>query len=106
MSEIPAEGSEVAELQAEIEQTREDLARTVDQLAAKADVKGRVGRRAAGVGHAVARRAANARDRATGPHGRPTTASLVIIFGVSAAVAARLVWRRSGHGRRARPWER
>lgn len=61
---------EAAALQAEIERTREDLAETVDQLAAKLDVKSRV------------------RDKVTSPDGKPTPAVTSVGAGVVAGLAA------------------
>ena len=75
MSDLSGGGPGITELQAEIDQTREALARTVDQLAAKADVKARVKARA----------------------GRP--GALVIVAGAAVAVVALLVWRRSRRSR-------
>lgn len=61
---------EAAALQAEIERTREDLAETVDQLAAKLDVKSRV------------------RDKVTSADGKPTPAVTSVGAGVVAGLAA------------------
>lgn len=71
--------NDVAALQADIEQTREELAETVDLLAAKLDVKARV------------------QDRMTTDDGKPTPAVLAVAgFVVAAAVAYVVVRRRRG----------
>ena len=70
-----AKTPDAAVLQAEIERTREELAQTVDQLAAKLDVKSRV------------------RDRVTSPDGKPTPAVTSVGAGVIAGLAAMvLIW--------------
>ena len=68
-----AKTADAAQLQAEIERTREELAQTVDQLAAKLDVKSRV------------------RDRVTGPDGKPTPAVTSAGAGVVAGLAAMFI---------------
>ena len=62
-----------ADLEADIERTRAELADTVDQLAAKLDVKTRV------------------RDRFVTPDGRPTTTALVAGGAVALVVALAVV---------------
>jgi cobalamin biosynthesis Mg chelatase CobN len=73
--ESAASGDE-QELRAEIEQTREQLGQTVEQLAAKADVKGRMRAKAAQLtGRAKGKTAqarAKATDRGTGVHSQVT----------------------------------
>ena len=64
---------EAAALQAEIERTREELAQTVDQLAAKLDVKSRV------------------RDKVTSPDGKPTPALTSAGAGIVAGLAAMFI---------------
>ena len=68
-----AKTADAAQLQAEIERTREELAQTVDQLAAKLDVKSRV------------------RDRVTSPDGKPTPAVTSVGAGVAAALVTMVV---------------
>lgn len=72
MSETP---TDVAALQADVEQTREELAQTVDQLAAKLDVKSRL------------------RDRATTPEGRPEPVLLAVAGALLVGVVALVVVR-------------
>lgn len=101
--------SEVAELQADIDRTRADLADTVDQLTAKMDVKTRVQN---SVADTVADTKDNAtarlrklQDQATDDDGKPTPATLGIGGGVVAAAVAVLVialWRRNNTPRRRR----
>lgn len=89
----------VDELQADIERGREELAKTVDALGAKLDVKSRTRdritatRRQAGekLGEARVRAAgytASAKDAATDDQGKPTP---VVIAGAAAAVVASVV---------------
>lgn len=66
-------GNDVEAIQADVERTREELADTVDQLAAKLDVKARV------------------RDRVTTADGRPTPAVLAVAGAVVGLVALALV---------------
>jgi hypothetical protein len=63
----------VEQIEADIARTREELAQTVDQLAAKLDVKSRV------------------RDRVTSPDGKPTPAVTSVGAGVIAGLAAMVV---------------
>jgi hypothetical protein len=80
----------IDELQSQIEQTRDELAETVDALSAKLDVKTRAK-------ESVARTTTNAVNAVTDERGRPTPQ---VIVAVSAAVAAALLvagvttWRR------------
>jgi len=67
---------EIAALQTDVERTREELADTVDQLAAKLDVKSRV------------------RDRVTTDDGRPTPAGLAVCGAALATVVLLVVVRR------------
>ena len=68
-----AKTADAAQLQAEIERTREELAQTVDQLAAKLDVKSRI------------------RDRVTSPDGKPTPAVTSAGAGIAAALVTMVV---------------
>ncbi|MDQ1104080.1 DUF3618 domain-containing protein [Nocardioides zeae] len=97
----------VAELEEQVEQTRADLADTVEALAAKADVTGRAKHKAEEVvQHArtsaevtagqAAQAVANARDQLTDDRGKPTPAALggaggLLVLGLVVAV---VVWRR------------
>ncbi len=100
---------EAAQLQADIERTREDLAETVDLLAAKLDVRSRV-REQVGSTVATTRTAAVSRlrtfqTRATGLDGRPTRATISTAGGVVAAAAAVVLvrlWLGSSSHQRAR----
>lgn len=90
----------VAELEADIERTREDLAETVDLLAAKLDVKSRVQGRVADAKESAAHNLRAARARATDDAGNPTPGALGVGVGVLAATFAVLVvalWRRNAH---------
>lgn len=99
-SEASADGAapEVAELQADIERTRADLADAVDRLTAKLDVKTRVSHSVADTKDAAAARLRHLQDQATDDDGRPTSTTLGIGGGTLAAVLALLVialWRRN-----------
>ncbi len=105
---LDAAGSEAAELEAHIARTREDLARTVDQLAAKLDVKTRVRTRAADARAGASYKLQDLRHRATDAEGRPTRAVMAVAGGTVAALVAVVVvgaWRRNGAGGR-RGWRR
>jgi uncharacterized protein DUF3618 len=97
---------DMAELQADIERTRADLADTVDQLAAKLDVKSRVRTSVGETKDRAVAELSRLQDRATDDRGKPTPATLGIGGGVLAAAVAVLVvalWRRhSSPGRRGR----
>lgn len=69
-----------ADLEADIERTRAELADTVDQLAARLDVKTRV------------------RDRFVSPDGRPTSTALVV--GGAVALVITLAVLRGVRGRK------
>ena len=94
---------EVADLQADIERTRADLADTVDQLTAKLDVKTRVRNSVADTKDDVAAQLLKLRDQATDEQGKPTPKTLGIGGGALAAVIAVVVialWRRNNTPRR------
>jgi hypothetical protein len=74
---------ETARIEAEIEAQRDDLARTVDELAHKLDVKAQAGERAAQV-----------RDRVTTDDGRPRPQLVAVGAGVVLLVGLLLWWRR------------
>jgi MYXO-CTERM domain-containing protein len=108
MTSSESSAQDIDQLQAQIEQTREELADTVDALGAKLDVKSRAKDKVsatteqarAGVEAGrdrVVRVANNAVDAATDDSGRPTPSVIVAVS--SAALAAALVagfvvWRR------------
>lgn len=90
-----------AELGADIEQTREDLAQTVDLLSAKLDVKGRVKGRMGQV-------TTEATDHLRAAKEQAVHTPIVPAAGVAAALAAvvvALVWRRH-HAARRTGWGR
>ncbi|TPQ16199.1 DUF3618 domain-containing protein [Streptomyces sporangiiformans] len=95
------------ELRQQIAQTRQQLGDTVEELAAKADVRGRARARgaelkgkASGAGHAVQDKAARA-GHAVQEVPRPvrTTATAALVAGAGAVVAAGML-RRRPHGHR------
>lgn len=70
------------QLEAEIEAQRHELARTVDQLTAKLDVKSRTQAKVADV-----------RDRATTEDGKPRTEVLAAAGSLVAMITVLLIWR-------------
>lgn len=90
---------EAAVLEAEIERAREDLAQTVDQLAAKLDMKTRIRQRAVSVKDGAVWQARRLGDRATDADGRPTgiTIGAGVAVAVMMAVVVLGVRRRRGH---------
>jgi hypothetical protein len=82
---------EVAAIEADIERTREDLAQTVDQLAARLDVKTRVRARVIRARDDATLQLQGLRRRATDDEGRPTPATLVVAAGVVATAVAVVV---------------
>ena len=79
---------DVAELEAGIARTREELAQTVDQLAAKLDVKTRIRNRVSETRDVATIQVRLLRDRLTGVDGKPTPTALSLGGGIVAAVAA------------------
>ena len=75
------------EIQAEIEQQREQLAGTLDALSAKLDVKSQAKVKVAEV-------KADVRDRTTDDSGRPRAELIVLGATVVVVVVALVVWRR------------
>ena len=97
------EAPEVAELQADIERTRADLAHTVDQLTAKLDVKTRVRTKVTETKDTASARLRKLQGQATDDGGKPTPTTLGIGGGALAAAVAVLVvvlWRRNNTPRR------
>jgi hypothetical protein len=89
--------SDIDELQSQIEQTREELAETVDALGAKLDVKARAKEKLSSTTEQARASVGRAVDSATDDKGRPTPPVIVAVS--AAAVTALLVtgvvvWRR------------
>ena len=96
---------EVAELEADIARTREELAQTVDQLAAKLDVKTRIRNRVSETKDVATVQVRSMRDHLTGIDGKPAPTALSIGGGVVAAIAAVVLvrlWTRPSSTRRRR----
>ncbi|OFE16996.1 hypothetical protein BA895_18730 [Humibacillus sp. DSM 29435] len=100
-------GKSVEEIQADLQQTREQMAETVDALTAKLDVKARAGdqlaetkERATQALHDSADKAklalAQGKDAATDDAGKPTVEASAVAAAVVAValVVAVLLWRR------------
>ena len=87
----------MAELEADIARTREDLADTVDQLTAKLHVKTRVRNRMAQAKDAATMRVQVARQQLVDVDGKPKPTTLGVGGGLLAAAAAVVLvklWRR------------
>jgi len=100
-TEAPTEAMvtpEMAELEADIVRTREDLAQTVDQLTAKLDVKSRIRGRATEAKDAAAVQLHSARQQLVDGDGRPRPAALRVgggvVAGVLAVILVKLWYRR------------
>lgn len=88
------------QLREEVERTREDLAETVDELAARLDVKSRVRESVNDTKERVRESANDAsyrvREAVTEPDGSPKPAALAVAGGVAAVIVVALVikyWR-------------
>ncbi|WP_313404040.1 DUF3618 domain-containing protein [Aeromicrobium sp.] len=88
------------QLREEVERTREDLADTVDELAARLDVKSRVRESVHDTTERVRESATDAgyrvREAVTEPDGSPRPAALAVVGAVAAFIVAALVvkhWR-------------
>ena len=93
---------EMAELEADIARTREDLADTVDQLTAKLDVKARVRSRDIEAKNVAALQARAALQQLVDSDGRPRPGAIGVAGGVLAAVAAVVLvklWQRPARRR-------
>ena len=88
-----AESPEVVELEADIARTREELADTIDQLAAKLDVKTRVHNRLTESKDVAAAQLQTVRNHLVGVDGKPRPVALATGGGVVAAVAAVILVR-------------
>ena len=97
----------IAELQADIERNREELAETVEALTGKLDVKARTKARLAETRQQAADRLAagrtraadlsgRARSAATTADGKPTMVAVAVVAGLGASLAAAgvLAWKR------------
>jgi hypothetical protein len=97
---------DVAELEADIARRREELAHTVDQLAAKLDVKSRMRNRVTETKDAATYQVRSFRDRVTGDDGKPTPAALsiggVVVAAIAVVVLVKLWFRSSRPGSRRR----
>lgn len=94
---------EITTIESDIERTREDLAQTVDQLAAKLDVKTRIRNSLDDAKNDAANRLRTMRDRATDAEGKPTPTVTAIGVGLVATVAAAIAmtwWRRDSASHR------
>jgi hypothetical protein len=91
------ETPEMAELEADIARTREELADTVDQLTAKLDVKTRFRNSALEAKDVATLQAQSARQQLLDSNGHPRPAALGVAGGVLAAIAAVILvklWQR------------
>lgn len=85
----------VEELQHEVEETRAELAETVEALSAKLDVKSRARDKVAATKQQALDRVAQAKAGATDERGRPTPVTLAVTAAVCAVLAGAVVvvWR-------------
>ncbi len=100
-------GPEMVAVEADIERTRADLARTVDLLAARLDVKARVRSRVSETTERATARIRSLRKRATTADGRPAPVTMAVGGGVVAGIAVLAlvaIRRRSARRRRGRRW--
>ena len=103
---VDADDPEIAAVEADIQRSRDELAHTVDQLAAKLDVKTRAREGALDAKDRAVGQLRALRTRATDGEGRPTPVAMavggVLLAGVTIVVMT-TVWRRtSGHDRKRR----
>lgn len=77
----------------DIDQTRKELVDTVDQLAAKLDVKAQASRQVQEVKDSAITRVHTVTDELTDADGKPTPAALGGLAAVVALVVALIVWR-------------
>lgn len=83
-----------AQLEAEIARQREELARTVDALSEKLDVKARAEATATDLKAHAQQKVADVRDAATTDAGRPRPGLAMVGSGIAAGLVALLWWRR------------
>lgn len=83
-----------AHLEAEIARQRDELARTVDALSEKLDVKARAEATATDLKAHAQEKAADVRDAATTDTGRPRPGVVLIGSGIAVGLVALLWWRR------------
>jgi hypothetical protein len=89
-----------AELQEEIERTREDLAATIDELTGRLDVKARAQDKVAEVKAQASDQLHHLRDRATDADGRPRPPVIAVAAALLAAAVTVVVIRRRRGGTR------
>jgi ElaB/YqjD/DUF883 family membrane-anchored ribosome-binding protein len=88
----PGPDAGIDDLEADIEQTRRDLAGTVDALSAKLDVKERTKQKAVDTKQAVAHKADELRHTARDNPQRSVPIAAVLLIGALAVGA--VIWRR------------
>ena len=99
--EVPINGTEErtakspSELEADIEQQREELAETLDALTAKLDVKSQAQAKAHEVKASTQLKVAQTKDRATTDDGKPRPEVLAAAAVVVVGVGVLVWWRRS-----------
>ena len=99
--EVPINGTEEktaqspAEIEADIEQQREELAETLDALTAKLDVKSQAQAKAHEVKATTQLKVAETKDRVTTDEGKPRPEVLAAAAAVVVGVGVLVWWRRS-----------
>jgi hypothetical protein len=100
-TEVPVNGSDEkasqspAEIEAEIDQQREELAETLDALSAKLDVKAQAQAKAKEVKATTQIKVAETKDRATTDDGKPRPELIGAAVVLVAGTVAYVWWRRS-----------
>ena len=103
-SEVPINGTDEktstspttpAEIEADIEQQREELAETLDALTAKLDVKSQAQAKVHDVRATTQLKVAETKDRVTTDDGKPRPEVLAVTAAVVVGVVALVWWRRS-----------
>ncbi|MDA4109713.1 DUF3618 domain-containing protein [Mycolicibacterium holsaticum] len=86
----PGPSADIAEIEADIEQTRDELGQTVAALSSKLDVKERSRQKAAETKERVAEKADTLRHTATDNPSRTVPIAIVVL----AVLAGIVIWRR------------
>lgn len=85
------------ELRAQVEHTREELGRTVEELAARTDVKARARRSAAEAKQHMAERTGHAKEHVAATVGSPAGKTASLVAGATAVLVLLMLARRRWH---------
>ncbi|MFF8844139.1 DUF3618 domain-containing protein [Streptomyces sp. NPDC015127] len=86
------------ELRAQVEQSREELGRTVEELAARTDVKARARRSATEAKEHMAARTGHAKEQMAATVGSPRGKAASLALGAAALLVLVMLARRRWHG--------